>query len=69
MIGTQELVIVLVIALILFGPSRLPELGNSVGKAIKSFKQGMDEVTEEPKKEEKKEATEISAKTEDIEKK
>ncbi|MEO1784521.1 twin-arginine translocase TatA/TatE family subunit [Thermodesulfobium sp. 4217-1] len=69
MIGTQELVIVLVIALILFGPSRLPELGNSVGKAIKSFKQGMDEVTEEPKKEEKKEATEISAKTEDTEKK
>jgi TatA/E family protein of Tat protein translocase len=69
MIGTQELVIVLVIALILFGPSRLPELGNSVGKAIKSFKQGMDEITEEPKKEEKKEATEISAKTEDTEKK
>ncbi len=69
MIGTQELVIVLVIALILFGPSRLPELGNSVGKAIKSFKQGMDEVVEEPKKEEKKEATEISAKTEDTEKK
>lgn len=69
MIGTQELIIVLVIALILFGPSRLPELGNSVGKAIKSFKQGMDEVTEEPKKEEKKEATEISAKTEDTEKK
>ncbi|WP_448588961.1 Sec-independent protein translocase subunit TatA/TatB [Thermodesulfobium sp.] len=69
MIGTQELVIVLVIALILFGPSRLPELGNSVGKAIKSFKEGMDEVTQEPKKEEKKEATEISAKVEENEKK
>ncbi|AEE13885.1 Sec-independent protein translocase protein tatA/E-like protein [Thermodesulfobium narugense DSM 14796] len=69
MIGTQELVIVLVIALILFGPSRLPELGNSVGKAIKSFKEGMDEVTQEPKKEEKKDATEISAKVEDSEKK
>jgi sec-independent protein translocase protein TatA len=37
------LVIILVIALLLFGPKRLPELGESIGKAIKSFKQAHDD--------------------------
>lgn len=37
-IGLPEIVIVLVIALIVFGPKRLPELGNSLGKGIREFK-------------------------------
>ncbi len=37
-IGLPEIIIVLVIALIIFGPKRLPELGNSLGKGIKEFK-------------------------------
>jgi sec-independent protein translocase protein TatA len=37
------LIIVLVIALLLFGPRRLPELGESIGKAIRSFKKAHDE--------------------------
>jgi sec-independent protein translocase protein TatA len=37
------LLIVLVIALLLFGPRRLPELGESIGKAIRSFKKAHDE--------------------------
>lgn len=37
------LIIILVIALLLFGPRRLPELGESIGKAIKSFKQAHDD--------------------------
>jgi sec-independent protein translocase protein TatA len=37
------LLIILVIALLLFGPRRLPELGESIGKAIKSFKKAHDE--------------------------
>ncbi len=45
-IGMQELIIVLVIALIIFGPGKLPELGNSIGKAIRGFKKSMDEPEE-----------------------
>jgi sec-independent protein translocase protein TatA len=41
--GMQELVIVLVIALIVFGPGKLPDLGSSIGKAIKGFKKSMDD--------------------------
>jgi len=37
------LIIILVIALLLFGPRRLPELGESIGKAIKSFKKAHDD--------------------------
>ena len=37
-IGTSELVIILVIALLLFGPSRLPDLGRAVGKTIQNFR-------------------------------
>ena len=39
----STLIIVLVIALLLFGPRRLPELGESIGKAIKSFKKAHDD--------------------------
>ena len=37
-IGPMEIMIVLVIALVVFGPKRLPELGKSVGKGIREFK-------------------------------
>jgi sec-independent protein translocase protein TatA len=37
-IGPLEIGIVLIIALIVFGPKRLPELGNSLGKGIREFK-------------------------------
>ena len=37
------LVIILVIALLLFGPKRLPELGDSIGKAIKGFKKATED--------------------------
>lgn len=42
-IGMQELVIILIIALIIFGPGKLPDLGSSIGKAITGFKKAMDE--------------------------
>lgn len=45
-IGTQELIIILVIALVIFGPKRLPELGRSLGKGIKEFKKSTNELTE-----------------------
>ena len=37
-IGPMEIVIVLIIALVVFGPKRLPELGKSLGKGIQEFK-------------------------------
>lgn len=56
--GVQELVIVLVIALVIFGGKKLPELGSGLGKAIREFKRGTTdseeidvtpkEVTEQP---------------------
>ena len=39
----STLLIILVIALLLFGPRRLPELGDSIGKAIRSFKKAHDD--------------------------
>jgi sec-independent protein translocase protein TatA len=40
------IIIILVIVLLLFGPKRLPELGESIGKAINSFKKAHDEPAE-----------------------
>ncbi len=40
-----DLVVILVIALLIFGPKRLPEMGNAIGKSISSFKRGMSELT------------------------
>ena len=37
-IGPLEIIVVLIIALIVFGPKRLPELGRSLGKGIREFK-------------------------------
>lgn len=45
-----ELVIIIAIALLIFGPKRLPEMGSSVGKTIREFQKSMREVTE-PKSE------------------
>ncbi|HSF32766.1 MAG TPA: twin-arginine translocase TatA/TatE family subunit [Candidatus Tectomicrobia bacterium] len=44
--GLQELVIVLVIALVIFGGKKLPELGSGLGKAIREFKRGTSEPAE-----------------------
>src|SRR5437763_2383357 len=47
-----ELIIILVVALLIFGPKRLPEMGSSIGKSIKEFRKGMSEITN-PKEEKK----------------
>ena len=43
-IGMPELVIILVIALIIFGPRKLPELGKSLGRSINEFKKASNEL-------------------------
>ena len=53
--GVQELIIILIIVIVLFGATRLPELGGGIGKAIKNFKKATsepDEIDVTPKKEE-----------------
>ena len=60
-LGYQELLIILVIVLVLFGANRLPELARSLGSSVKEFKKGVNEVQKEDtaaaaKKEEEKKA-------------
>ncbi len=43
-IGMQELIVIFVIALIIFGPRKLPELGKSLGKSIAEFKRASNEL-------------------------
>lgn len=53
-IGAWELIIILVILLLIFGPSRLGDLGSALGKGIKGFKKSMgepDEIDVTPNKE------------------
>ena len=42
-IGTSELLIVLAIVLVIFGPKALPKLGRSMGKTLGSFRKGLKE--------------------------
>jgi len=46
-IGWNELVVILVIVLIIFGPRRLPELAEAFGKSIRKFKSASRDVEEE----------------------
>lgn len=45
--GFQELILVLVIALVIFGPSKIPEIAKSFGKGIREFKNATKEMKEE----------------------
>lgn len=49
-LGTGEIIIIVVIILLLFGGKKIPELMKGLGKGVKSFKQGMNEVEDEIKK-------------------
>jgi len=64
-VGMPELIIILVIALIIFGPRKLPQLGRAVGQTMNEFKKGLnnirDTVDEEARKEEQPKATAANA--------
>ncbi len=49
-LGTTELIIIVVIILLLFGGKKIPELMKGMGKGVRSFKEGMDEVKDEIEK-------------------
>ena len=55
-LGFPELIIILLIIIVIFGASRLPEIGSGLGKGIKNLKKalkGEDEIDVSPKKEKK----------------
>lgn len=58
-LGWQEIILIVLVILLLFGARRIPEVMRSMGKGIKEFKKGMKEIeadiTKEDKQEEKKE--------------
>lgn len=60
--GVTELIIILIILLLIFGPSRLGDLGSALGKGIKGFKKSLkdDEIDITPIKEETNKVTDSS---------
>lgn len=46
-LGTQELLIILVLVLVIFGAGKLPQIGGALGKGIRNFKKGMDDSDDE----------------------
>ncbi|NDJ19223.1 TatA/E family twin arginine-targeting protein translocase [Myxacorys almedinensis] len=50
-IGLPEMVLIMVVALLVFGPKKLPEIGKSMGKAIRSFQDASKEFESEFKRE------------------
>ncbi|MGH2356506.1 MAG: twin-arginine translocase TatA/TatE family subunit [Candidatus Limnocylindria bacterium] len=52
--GPWELILLLVIVLIIFGPGKLPDIGNAIGKGIREFRKASNEIEEsvrgEPKR-------------------
>ena len=49
MLGTWEIVAIVAVVLLLFGGKKIPELMKGLGKGVKSFKEGMNEVEKEIK--------------------
>ena len=62
-LGVPELVIILVVALLIFGPGKLPEIGSALGKGIRDFKKSFEGGDEEPKKVDDSHANDASSKS------
>lgn len=62
LLSPSHIIFLLIIALLIFGPRKLPELGGAVGKTIKEFQKSMKEATRPHDEAEEKTASEDSAK-------
>ena len=54
MLGTPEIILIVLVVLLLFGGKKIPELMKGLGKGVKSFKDGVNGIADEPKKPEQK---------------
>ena len=67
-VGMPELIVIFVIALMIFGPRKLPELGRALGQTMNEFRKGMnnvrDTIEQEARKEEQQQAPQNPANTE-----
>ncbi len=59
-IGVPGLILILVLALIIFGPKKLPEVGRAVGQTLKEFKKSARELTSDAIEDVKKETKDVS---------
>ena len=50
-IGLPEMALIMIVALLIFGPKKLPEIGRSVGKAVRGFQEASNEFQNEFKRE------------------
>jgi len=50
MLGTQELVIILIIVILVFGVNKIPQLGKGLGEGIRNFKSSIKEISEDSDK-------------------
>jgi len=67
-LGPLEIGLIVLVILLLFGATRLPKLGRSMGQSIKGFKQGLnDEVVDDEEEAPAKKATKQITKTDDAE--
>jgi sec-independent protein translocase protein TatA len=46
-LGTQELLIIMVLVMVVFGAGKLPQIGSSLGKGLRNFKQGVNDADED----------------------
>jgi sec-independent protein translocase protein TatA len=58
-LGVPELIIILIVVLVIFGPKNLPKLGASLGKTVKNIREGMESTDDSSKDKKKIEAEDV----------
>jgi TatA/E family protein of Tat protein translocase len=65
-IGPMEILLILIIGLLIFGPEKLPQIGRDLGKTLRSFKKATTDISAEVSRELEKEKKEINSDTKQI---
>lgn len=67
-IGVPGLILILIVALVIFGPNKLPEIGRAFGKSIREFKKATEGLADDIKEEIKEEIKDVKAEEVDLKK-